>query len=75
MLTDGAVLNAGLMVACAGQAAPQARHLQQAAPGPDSEVGTRSLTPVEQQQQDYYDYDLPEKQSWPEAHGHACPEG
>ena len=32
-------------------------------------VHTESLTPVQQEQGDYYDYDLPAKQSWPELVG------
>lgn len=46
-----------------------------AAPAP-GEVSTRSLSPVEQQQAgyDYYDYDLPDKQSWPELVGKPAPQ-
>lgn len=32
-------------------------------------VSTQSLTPVQQEQGDYYDYDLPPVQSWPELVG------
>ena len=62
----------GLMAASAA-GAPAGTPSPSAAPVP-GEVGTRSLSPVEQQQADYYDYDLPEKQSWPELVGKPAPQ-
>ena len=36
---------------------------------PASTLSAQSLTPVQQEQGDYYDYELPSKQSWPELVG------